>query len=160
VEGLDGVFAAGDATSGPIKQGGLAAQQADAAAIGIAALAGAPVARHNIEQVLRGVLLTDREPLFLRRDRGPINAQASSVNALWWPPSKVAAPYLAPYLGRIGSSNGEEEKLLDLPEWEAGADGGDRAALELALEAADADASWGNPSSALAWLELAERLAV
>ena len=36
------IFAAGDATSEPIKQGGLAAQQADAAAEAIAAEAGAP----------------------------------------------------------------------------------------------------------------------
>src|SRR5437016_1133407 len=78
----------------------------------------------------------------------------------WWPPSKIAGRYLAPYLARIGHGNGEEEKLLDIPEWEAGAGGGDRAALELALEAADADASWDDPRSALAWLELAERLAV
>ena len=32
VPGMDGVFAAGDATTFPIKQGGLAAQQADAVA--------------------------------------------------------------------------------------------------------------------------------
>ena len=37
------VFAAGDATQFPLKQGGIAAQQADVAATGIAALAGASV---------------------------------------------------------------------------------------------------------------------
>jgi hypothetical protein len=43
VTGLDRVFAAGDASSFPIKQGGLAAQQADTAAAKIAELAGASV---------------------------------------------------------------------------------------------------------------------
>ena len=42
VDGLERVFAAGDATWFPIKQGGIAAQQADAAAGAIAELAGAP----------------------------------------------------------------------------------------------------------------------
>ena len=43
VPGLDGVWAAGDCVAYPIKQGGIAAQQADAAADSIAARAGAPV---------------------------------------------------------------------------------------------------------------------
>ena len=43
VGGTVGVYAAGDATSFPIKQGGIAAQQADAVAECIAAGAGAPL---------------------------------------------------------------------------------------------------------------------
>jgi sulfide:quinone oxidoreductase len=43
VDGMPDVFAAGDATAGPVKQGGLATQQADAAAEAIAAEAGAPI---------------------------------------------------------------------------------------------------------------------
>ena len=62
------VFAAGDATAGPIKQGGLATQQADAAAEAIAAEAGAPVTPRPCRRVLRGVVLTGEAPLFLRRD--------------------------------------------------------------------------------------------
>src|SRR5204863_2933162 len=42
VLGMERIFAAGDATFFPINQGGIAAQQADAAASAIAALAGAP----------------------------------------------------------------------------------------------------------------------
>ncbi len=42
VDGLDGVYAAGDATNYPVKQGGLAAQQADAVAEHVAARHGAP----------------------------------------------------------------------------------------------------------------------
>ena len=41
VDGLDGVYAAGDATNFPVKQGGLAAQQADAVAEHVAARHGA-----------------------------------------------------------------------------------------------------------------------
>ena len=43
--GVDDVYAAGDATAFPVKQGGIATQQADAAAESIAALAGADVRR-------------------------------------------------------------------------------------------------------------------
>jgi sulfide:quinone oxidoreductase len=52
------VYAAGDATTCPIKQGGMAAQQADAAAESIAARAGAPVDPRPFRPVLRGLLLT------------------------------------------------------------------------------------------------------
>ena len=44
VRGLDGVWAAGDATAFPLKSGGFAAEQADVAAADIAATAGAAVA--------------------------------------------------------------------------------------------------------------------
>ena len=44
VAGQRDVFAAGDCTVGQVKQGGLAAQQADVAAAGMAALAGADTA--------------------------------------------------------------------------------------------------------------------
>ena len=68
VRGVPDVFAAGDATTEPIKQGGLATQQADAAAEQIAAEAGAPVAPRPFRRVLRGVVLTGEAPLYLRRD--------------------------------------------------------------------------------------------
>src|SRR4051812_16622598 len=58
VTGVPGVFAAGDVTAGPIKQGGLATQQADAAAEAIAAEAGADLEPRPYRPVLRGLLLT------------------------------------------------------------------------------------------------------
>jgi sulfide:quinone oxidoreductase len=81
VRGVSDVFAAGDATAEPIKQGGLATQQADAAAESIAAESGAPVAPRPYRRVLRGVVLTGVRPLFLARpamvavgqDRGPLS---------------------------------------------------------------------------------------
>jgi sulfide:quinone oxidoreductase len=45
VAGMNGIFAAGDATTFPVKQGGLAAQQAVAVAQTVAASVGADVSR-------------------------------------------------------------------------------------------------------------------
>jgi len=59
------VFAAGDCTNLPLKQGGIAAQQADVAAAGIAALAGAPVVPTPLRPKLEAVLLTGEAPLHL-----------------------------------------------------------------------------------------------
>jgi sulfide:quinone oxidoreductase len=94
------VYAAGDVTSWPIKQGGVAAQQADVAAESIAARLGADVAPAPFKPVLRGLLLTGREPRFMRSEAGgPADRPPeSSPQPLWWPPSKVSARWLAPYL--------------------------------------------------------------
>jgi len=66
VHGLDDVYAIGDMTSRPLKQGGLAAQQANIAAISIVASAGASVDAQPYRPVLRATLLSAREPLHLR----------------------------------------------------------------------------------------------
>jgi sulfide:quinone oxidoreductase len=90
VEGLDAVYAAGDMTTFPLKQGGLATQQADAAADTILARLGLPIVPRRFEGILRGVIYTDREPSYLRADTAP---QSWSM---WWPPSKIAGRHLAP----------------------------------------------------------------
>ena len=66
VSGLDDVYAIGDMTSRPLKQGGLAAQQADVAAGAIAAAAGAPVRVELYRPVLRAMLHGGQAPLYLR----------------------------------------------------------------------------------------------
>ena len=98
--GLDGVFAAGDATAFPIKQGGLAAQQADAVAEAIAASVGADVDPQPFRPVLRGLLLTGGPARYLRADISGGAGDDSIVagEALWWPPNKLCGRYLAPYL--------------------------------------------------------------
>ena len=53
VEGLEDVYAAGDLTTCPIKQGGLAAQQADVVAQTIAASLGTPIKQVRAPRVLR-----------------------------------------------------------------------------------------------------------
>ena len=97
VEGLEGVYGAGDGTSQPVKQGGVAAQQGGTAARHIAARAGADVSPQPFQPILRAQLFTGRDPLFLRRTSasGPTDV---SEHALWWPPTKVMAPHLAAYL--------------------------------------------------------------
>jgi sulfide:quinone oxidoreductase len=91
VDGLDGVYAVGDATDRPIKQGGLACQQADVTAAHIAARAGADVEVPPLEQVLRGRLLTGTHDELLH------DATATDTPKLW-APAKVSGEYLSPYL--------------------------------------------------------------
>jgi sulfide:quinone oxidoreductase len=104
VRGVADVYAAGDATDAPIKQGGLAAQQAVAAAEAIAAACGADLEPEPFRPLLRGLLLTGGRERWLRAPGGgtPAATQAS-LEALWWPPAKIATRYLAPVLaGREG----------------------------------------------------------
>jgi sulfide:quinone oxidoreductase len=98
VDGIEDVYAAGDATTCPIKQGGIAAQQADAAAEAIAARVGAATDPAPFRPVLRGLLLTGGTPRYLRADATGGSGLEVSEHALWWPPSKIAGRYLAPYL--------------------------------------------------------------
>jgi sulfide:quinone oxidoreductase len=101
LRGVPGVWAAGDGIAFPIKFGGLAALQADAAAEDIAAGAGAAVAPRPFRPVLRGHLLTGlgRPGTFVRYDAsGGAGEGESGPHALWWPPGKVAGRYLSPWL--------------------------------------------------------------
>jgi sulfide:quinone oxidoreductase len=100
----DSVWVAGDALAYPVKQGGLAAQQADAAAEAIAAAAGADVEQQPFMPVLRGVLLTGRGRQWMRRAVDAADEGDTARHALWWPPTKVAGRYLSPYLGAIGDA--------------------------------------------------------
>jgi sulfide:quinone oxidoreductase len=104
VAGLEHVYAAGDATAWPHKQGGLASQQADAAAETIAAWAGAPVQPAPFRPVLRGLLLTDDRPVFLRgQDVGsPQETSTATTSPLWWPAGKIAGRHLTAYLEARG----------------------------------------------------------
>jgi sulfide:quinone oxidoreductase len=164
VKGLEHVFAAGDATSFPIKQGGLAAQQADTVAARIAALAGAQVEPPAPDLLLRAALLTGSAPRFLRVALSDPEATSTAGPAvLWWPPGKIAARYLASYIA--GRTEGGQPPPLDDVETLLGEDAevaeADRnAALELAMTAADADAGWQDYESALKWLEVVEKLNV
>lgn len=54
VSGMEDIFAAGDVTGFPVKQGGIATQEADAAAASIAAAAGCGVEAAPFEPVLHG----------------------------------------------------------------------------------------------------------
>ena len=62
------IFAAGDATDLPVKQGGVAAQQADTAAAGIAYLAKVAPPPPALKPVMQGLLRTGDTPLYLSAD--------------------------------------------------------------------------------------------
>jgi len=99
VRGTDDLYAAGDGTNFPIKQGGLATQEADAAAAHIAHALGAALEVEPFHPVLRGKLLTGDESLQMRADvAGGAGEGEASADALWWPPHKVSGRYLAAWL--------------------------------------------------------------
>jgi sulfide:quinone oxidoreductase len=123
VHGLDGVYAAGDVTSFPLKQGGIAAQQADAAAEHIAAEAGALVTPRPFRPVLRGLLLTGDRPAYLRSEvsGGRGGPDVVDHEPLWWPPAKIVAKYLGPFLAEQAGVTSEEIRDPEglLVAWEA-----------------------------------------
>jgi sulfide:quinone oxidoreductase len=97
------VYGVGDITNQPVKQGGIAAQQADIVAQILAGQAGAAVEEPQPHRpTLRALLLTGGEPHYLEsRPAGGHGAPATaSVEPLWWPGGKIAARYLGPYLAQ------------------------------------------------------------
>jgi sulfide:quinone oxidoreductase len=100
VRGILHVYAAGDITTFPVNQGGIAAQQADAVAETIAALAGAPVEPRPFEPVLRALLLTGGAPLYLSASLEGGHGETATVasEAPWAPTTKIGARYLSPFL--------------------------------------------------------------
>jgi sulfide:quinone oxidoreductase len=126
VPGLDEVFAAGDLVRLPIKQGGIAAEQADAVASAIAADAGAQIQPKPFRPVLRGLLLTGFAQGFLRAERG---TTLVDTHPLWWPPAKIVGRYLSPFLAeQLGLEPGEHPSAPGIP-------------IEVALETRD-HATW------------------
>ncbi len=109
VEGTDDLYAAGDGTDYAIKQGGMAAAEADAAAELIARQAGVDIEPQPFEQTLRGKLLVGDDARFLLKDPagGRGGASQASKTPLWWPGTKIAATHLAPYLAAQDAAAGE-----------------------------------------------------
>jgi sulfide:quinone oxidoreductase len=105
VAGMPDVFAIGDVTSQPIKQGGIAAQQAEVVAHVLAKSAGAPIDDPQPHRpALRGLLLTGDAPRYLTSEPAGGRGAAASISTepLWWPGGKIAAPHLGAYLVRTG----------------------------------------------------------
>ena len=107
VRGLDRVFAAGDATDFAFKYGGIAAQQADVAAEGIAKLAGVPIDPHQFRPEVHGMLLGGAKPLYFSAHITGTRGSASVVDdhPKWASGAKIAAKYLAPYLELHGRAS-------------------------------------------------------
>lgn len=100
VLGMEHVFCAGDATSFAIKQGGLAAQQADAVAESVAASVGVDIVPRPFRPVLRGLIVGGGSPRYMRARiaTGAGEDCTLSEEPLWWPPNRLCGRYLAPYL--------------------------------------------------------------
>ena len=168
VPGCAEVYAAGDATTFPLRQGGLASQQADAAAEAIAARLGAISHAQPFRPVLRGVLLTGGAPLYLRAvlgtDEAPVarhvraeHSSSAGQRALWWPPAKVAGRYIAPLLATARPTPLLTSPMSDLGPAHSHEGGGDEA-LGLALALAEEDARCGDYRQALRALDAARAL--
>ena len=101
VIGAPGVYAAGDATNFEIKQGGIACQQADAAAEAIAAGAGVAIDPKPFAPVLRGILLTEHDTAGCSgtstANRAPNAAAASRI----WPRTKFVGRELSRLLHEL-----------------------------------------------------------
>jgi sulfide:quinone oxidoreductase len=96
------VYAAGDATDFPIKHGGLACLQADAAAEAIAAAAGVAIEPSPFKPVLQAALVTERERRWLRRDLSDERDRGTvAQDPQWSPPTKLPARELAAHLPQI-----------------------------------------------------------
>ncbi|HTX32741.1 MAG TPA: FAD-dependent oxidoreductase [Solirubrobacteraceae bacterium] len=110
VEGVRHVYAAGDLTTFPVKQGGLAAQQADRVAYTIAAGFGARIKEMRPQPILRARLLTGDGALVLRTELDSLGQPtASSVQHLESRRAehlKVFGRYLTPYLSTYASGPG------------------------------------------------------
>lgn len=111
IPGLPHAFAVGDVTTFPVKQGGIATQQADVAAETIAAELGCDVEAKALDPVLRGILWTGAKPRYLFGWLGGGHGESSVASERpQWPidnPSKLIGRYLTPFLaGFEGNGNG------------------------------------------------------
>jgi sulfide:quinone oxidoreductase len=105
VSGVARAFAVGDVTDFPVKQGGIATQQADVAAEAIAAELGCEVEAGPLDPILRGILWTGAKPRYLF---GWLNGGHGETSVASerppWPvdnPSKLIGRYLTPFLADL-----------------------------------------------------------
>lgn len=109
VAGVDHVFAVGDVTNFPVKQGGIATQQADVAAEAIAAELGCEVEANPLDPVLRGVLWTGSKPRYLFGWLAGGHGETSVASERPpWPvdnPSKLIGRYLTPFLSELAADH-------------------------------------------------------
>ena len=124
VTGIERVYAAGDATDFPVKYGAIAAQQADAAAASIAALAGAPAEPTPFDGVVHGALVSGRKHprlYFTARIEGGLAQDSRTADTpTWSPEAKIAARHLGPYLDKLWGGQGLRWLAGQLS-WEAAA---------------------------------------
>jgi sulfide:quinone oxidoreductase len=101
VRGVDRVWAAGDCTDVPIKQGGVSADLADVAAESIAATAGAHLRTRSFVPTIEGVLMTGGTARYLRaRPAWPGDSGESMFEPVprGAEPPKIQATYLGSHV--------------------------------------------------------------
>jgi sulfide:quinone oxidoreductase len=116
VLGHDRLYAVGDVTSFPIKQGGIATQQADAVAEAIAATVDSAIEPKPFDPVLQGVLWTGKGPRYLYGR--PTGGRGETSSMAEWPKApeqngngKVFGRYLTPFLESLAAGEGSVESL-------------------------------------------------
>jgi sulfide:quinone oxidoreductase len=110
VRGMPHAYAAGDVTTFPVKQGGIATQQADVVAEAIAAELGCDVAAEPFDPILRGVLWTGDSPLYLSGYLSGGHGETSSASdeAPWGggEEDKLLGRYLTPFFAELAAARG------------------------------------------------------
>lgn len=109
VIGLDRVYAAGDVTAFPVKQGGIASQQADAVAEAIAGEAAAQPPARPFDPILRAVLWTGDGPRYLYGCPTGGDGQASGFSKRPEGPlraGKIVARYFSPLVDELEAELG------------------------------------------------------
>jgi sulfide:quinone oxidoreductase len=92
--GSERAWAAGSCIAAALEHSALAAQQADAAIVAIAAaISGAGPARSSGAPELTGMLLTGQRDQWLREN--PAGTEQPSTRCLWWPPGRAVGRMLA-----------------------------------------------------------------
>jgi sulfide:quinone oxidoreductase len=108
ISGVAHAYAVGDVTNFPIKQGGIATQQADVAAEAIAAELGREIEANPLDPVLRGILWTGAKPRYLFGWLGGGHGETSVASERPpWPidnPSKLIGRFLTPFLAELSSA--------------------------------------------------------
>jgi sulfide:quinone oxidoreductase len=106
VIGRKRLFAAGDVTDFPVKQGGIATQQADVIAEAIAAEVGVDLEPRRFDPVLRAVLWTGEEPRYLQGPLGGHGAASSFTSKPPWGASegKIVGRYLTSFIAGLDAS--------------------------------------------------------
>jgi len=111
VREVEDIYAAGDVSAFPVKQGGLATQQADVIAGVLAKRSGAPVALSAPRHVLRARLLGLERPLYLRAELDGsgrlLSTPSASEEPPWWPGAKLFGRHLTPWMARHAAAHEE-----------------------------------------------------
>jgi sulfide:quinone oxidoreductase len=145
VAGVENIYAAGDGANFPLKQGGLACQQADAAAQHIAFSLGHLDDPEPFRPILRGQLLTGEKPRFMRRDvtARHLRTEVTGDRPLWWPATKIAGRYLSAYLAEYDHSGERGEQIAPGVRRRAFLSPASDDSLEIPLRGYEYTAHWG-----------------